>query len=405
RTAHCAQRGWRGRVPRGHTLRGGVVNPADPMDRSFLRGLAVLYVEDDGDVRSQLAEFLGRRVGRVILASDGAAALEEFRGSRPDIVVTDIQMPEMDGLSLAHAIRAEDASVPIIVTTAFDQTEYLMRSIDIGVEQYVMKPVDGHRLHATLLACARRLRLEQESARRGALEADALRAKALRLLAGGMAHDYSDLVQVILGNVTLAREMTPHTAPTFEMLVEAEGAAKDAGELGARLRVLSQGFALAAVTGDIESVLRASLGETLSASGVVLRLDLPARCPAVAIDAPALGVVVQHIAANACEAMPSGGTLSVWAEVVEVSGEIGKPLAAGPHVHITFRDGGHGIAPAVLAQVFEPYFSTKERGSVRGMGLGLALARAILQRHRGAISAESVQGDGATFHVWLPVVA
>lgn len=119
-----------------------------------LRSLDVLYVEDDDEVRDQLAHFLGRRVGRLHLASNGAEGLEVFRKHRPDLVITDILMPVMDGLAMADAIRTEDDRTPIIVTTAFERQDYMLRSIEAGIDKYVIKPVRPDQLIGALEKCA-----------------------------------------------------------------------------------------------------------------------------------------------------------------------------------------------------------------------------------------------------------
>ena len=131
-------------------------------DQQFLKALTILYVEDNHDVRLQLGQFLQRRVGTLLIAENGADGLEAFCRSRPQIVITDIKMPVMDGLTMAREIRSLESQVPIIVTTAFEQTDYLLRSINIGVDEYVTKPVDTGRLYERLLACADRLRTEQQ---------------------------------------------------------------------------------------------------------------------------------------------------------------------------------------------------------------------------------------------------
>jgi len=130
-------------------------------DEQYLKSLTVLYVEDDEDVRRQLEQFLCRRVGTLITAENGAEGLEAFLTHRPQIVITDVKMPVMDGLSMASEVRKMDETVPVIVTTAFEQTDYLLRSINIGVDQYVTKPVNTDRLYQGLLSCAYRLRVEQ----------------------------------------------------------------------------------------------------------------------------------------------------------------------------------------------------------------------------------------------------
>lgn len=112
------------------------------LDLNFLQGLRLLYVEDEDEVRELLSRFLGRRVGTLEVAVNGREGLEAFLKGEYDVVVTDIKMPEMDGLEMASRIRATVHAVPIIVVTAYSDRDYLLRSIDLGVDRYVTKPID-----------------------------------------------------------------------------------------------------------------------------------------------------------------------------------------------------------------------------------------------------------------------
>jgi len=131
-------------------------------DREYLKTLSVLYVEDDNDTRTTIERLLRPRVGTLASAVNGAKGLEAFHALRPDIVITDIHMPVMDGLAMAQEIRTVDQNVPIVVITAFEQTDYLLRSIDIGVDRYVIKPVILERLIAALADCAHRIHTEEQ---------------------------------------------------------------------------------------------------------------------------------------------------------------------------------------------------------------------------------------------------
>ena len=133
-----------------------------------------------------------------------------------------------------------------------------------------------------------------------------------------------------------------------------------------------------------------------------LRVDLPAELPRVPHDPEILGRAFEQIALNAQEAMGGSGVLSVAGELRQlVDGEV-PPLVAGEYLKLTFLDSGPGIAPEILPRVFDPYFTTKQRGQIRGTGLGLALCLAILRRHRGFVTASSPEGGGALFTVFLP---
>jgi len=131
-------------------------------EQDFLKSLTILYVEDDADVREQLAQYLRRRSGNLLLAGDGAAGLEMFHTLQPDIVITDILMPVMDGLAMVEKIRASHPHLPVIVTTAFEQSDYLMRAIDLGVDKYVTKPIDADLLYQALTKCATQLQADEQ---------------------------------------------------------------------------------------------------------------------------------------------------------------------------------------------------------------------------------------------------
>ena len=377
-------------------------------DRAWLATQSVLFVEDDRETRSLLARVLRRRVGRLIEAGDGVEGLERFVADRPAMVITDIQMPRMDGFALAEAIRRLDPHVIIIVTTAFEQITYLRRAIEAGVDKYVTKPVDIDKLEAALFACARRTRAEAMLATERQRELERLRAherEVLGLLAGGMAHDFNNLLQSILGNVTLALDQVESGTDLRELLEEALRAAEQAGELGGRLLTLSEAMPTRLRLTSVEPTLRGALAAELADRGTTLRLELSADLPAVRHDTALLGHAFTQIARNAREAMADGGLLTVTGEARELAAGEVPPLAAGRYLQLTFGDNGPGIPAAILPKIFDPYFSTKPRGAVRGMGLGLALSLAVVRRHGGVVTAASTPGVGTVLTVLLPVAA
>lgn len=130
-------------------------------DKEYLKGLTVLYVEDEEDARVQFTKFLSSCVGGVMVAKNGAEGLAIHDTYHPQIIITDIQMPLMDGLHMIKEIRALDQHVPVIVLTAFEEIEYLKKAIDTGVYKYLTKPIDGFRLHEALIECAHRLMTDE----------------------------------------------------------------------------------------------------------------------------------------------------------------------------------------------------------------------------------------------------
>lgn len=124
------------------------------MTDTSLSDLTILYAEDDDDMRGLVAHFLSKKCGNVLLASNGLDALKRYEEHRPDMIISDIMMPEMDGLEFSRIIKQRDPSMPIILTTAFNDSTYLHRAIDAGVDNYVLKPIDLHKLYAAMLKSA-----------------------------------------------------------------------------------------------------------------------------------------------------------------------------------------------------------------------------------------------------------
>ncbi|MGV1099507.1 response regulator transcription factor [Thiovibrio sp. JS02] len=116
--------------------------------------LTILYVEDDDLTRGELEQILKRRAGKVLVAENGQVGLELFRRFAPDLVITDIRMPVMDGLRMARAIRELSPGARIIATTAHSETSYLLEAIEAGIDHYVLKPIDVGKLTAAIEKCS-----------------------------------------------------------------------------------------------------------------------------------------------------------------------------------------------------------------------------------------------------------
>ncbi|HAT50183.1 MAG: diguanylate cyclase [Nitrospirae bacterium] len=139
--------------------------PAKP---DLLASITLLYVEDDPDIRVQMVKFLSRRIQHLVIAENGRDGLDKFLAHHPDIVVTDIMMPEMDGLQMAKAVREKNRDIPIVVMTAHNDDEYFIKSIDLGIDRYVLKPTNPKFLIEAVEKCAQLLvsKRQQEEANR-----------------------------------------------------------------------------------------------------------------------------------------------------------------------------------------------------------------------------------------------
>jgi len=127
-----------------------------------LSNISLLYVEDEDAIRESLARFLKRRVGTLYEARNGEEGLELFKEHQPDIVVTDVQMPIMNGLSMAEEMKKIDNDIPVIITTAFNDEEYFLKAIDIGVDKYIKKPINNKSLLASISKIAQLILSQQQ---------------------------------------------------------------------------------------------------------------------------------------------------------------------------------------------------------------------------------------------------
>ena len=120
------------------------------MQKEILKNYTILYVEDDDDVRKVAVEYLSRLCKKVYEAENGKVALNIWRDEKPDIIITDISMPKMNGIDMARYIRTEDLKTPIIVATAYTDQEYLMKAVELQLVKYIVKPITKDKLMEAL---------------------------------------------------------------------------------------------------------------------------------------------------------------------------------------------------------------------------------------------------------------
>ncbi len=114
------------------------------------KNITILYVEDDDFIREEAVEYLSLIYNNVLEASDGQEALEIYSESKPDIIITDIEMPIINGLQLVKSIRRQDKKIPIIIVTAFINTEYLLEAVELQLVKYILKPLSNYKLDVAL---------------------------------------------------------------------------------------------------------------------------------------------------------------------------------------------------------------------------------------------------------------
>ncbi len=218
------------------------------------------------------------------------------------------------------------------------------------------------------------------------------------ILAGGIAHDFNNILTGILGNISLAKLYAGSGDKVSERLAGAEKALRRARGLTQQLLAFAKGGTPIKRVLSIADLVRDSCEFALGGSNVRCEFFIEKNLWPVEVDAGQISQVVNNLVINADQAMPDGGIIRVYCENKIVTHEDGLPLEHGQYVKISIRDYGIGIQPEHLPKVFDPYFTTKDRGS----GLGLATAFAVVKNHRGFITVDSEPRKGATFAVYLP---
>lgn len=254
------------------------------------------------------------------------------------------------------------------------------------------------------------LQINSDITERKLLEQQFLRTQRLNTigtLAGGMAHDLNNaLAPVLLGAQLLRRKTADHESRELLSLIETS--AHRGAEMVRQVLLFARGrggefeqLALAPVVKELEKMVRETFPKN-----IVAEKFLPADLWPVRGNATQLHQVLLNLCVNARDAMPAGGRLTLAADNVVLTAAEAAAIPegrAGEFVSLLIADSGTGMPPEVLAQIFEPFFSTKDEG--RGTGIGLATALRLVKAHEGFLRVESTPGEGTTFEIFLPRAA
>jgi PAS domain S-box-containing protein len=235
--------------------------------------------------------------------------------------------------------------------------------------------------------------------------AQAQKMEAIGNLTGGMAHDFNNVLGVIIGNLDLLKQLIRDDAAAAELCAEALDGASRCTDLIRRLLAFASRQSLRpeitdmnALVGDIARLLGRILGED-----IVLNLHLDAGLAPVLADPSQLEAALVNFASNARDAMPKGGRLDITTSNVALDSSyaaLHPDVSVGAYVCVEISDTGTGIPPEIVGRIFEPFFTTKEPG--KGTGLGLSMAFGFVKQSGGHLSVYSEPGLGTTFRLYLP---
>jgi signal transduction histidine kinase/CheY-like chemotaxis protein len=235
-------------------------------------------------------------------------------------------------------------------------------------------------------------------------EAERRKAETLEqlgLLAGGIAHDFNNLLTAIIGNISLASLLLPPDDEMARRLVDAKNASMRARDLAQQLLTFARGGAPIKKTASIGKLIQDTVSFSLRGSHSRSEFSFGADLWPAEIDPGQISQVIGNLVVNADQAMPSGGTLRVTCDNFSYNGADAPAipdLSPGDYIRISIRDEGVGIPDDYLKRIFDPYFTTKPKGT----GLGLATTYSIIKNHNGLITVDSEVHYGSTFTVYLP---
>ncbi|MFC1862247.1 PAS domain S-box protein, partial [Chloroflexota bacterium] len=222
--------------------------------------------------------------------------------------------------------------------------------------------------------------------------------EAVGTLAGGIAHDFNNLLTGIMGNIGLAKKYIDPEDKAYARLDEAEKASIRARDLTQRLLTFASGGVPIKKAVSAGSLITEATSFALSGSNVKPVFSIPDDLWVVEVDEGQMNQVISNIVINADQAMPDGGIINIGAKNTAIKEAEALPLPEGNYIEISIEDHGIGISEEHLKRIFEPYFTTKQKGD----GLGLATAYSIIKKHNGHITVQSKLGSGTIFHIYLP---
>ena len=370
------------------------------------RRIRVLVVDDEEGFRQTLAKRLEKRGAVVKQAGEGQAALRSLDLESVDVVLLDVKMPGMDGLSALERIRKQHPNTEVILVTGQACTQDGVAGIKAGAFDYLSKPIEIEQLISKIRQAFDKLVRQQEQAQeaqfRSRMEQQLVateRLASLGTLAAGVAHEVNNPLAIInqftgwlIDKVAKDDSMSPQTRAALDMgLGKIEKNIQRAKRITHQLLSFARQndavikeFDLCAIASDVVELTRkTALDRNATVNCICAE-------PKIMLwsDPYQLRQVVVNMVSNGLQAVEPGGVVNLT-----VGGD-------KEHAEVLVKDDGPGIAPENLERIFEPFFTTKPPG--QGTGLGLSVSKGIIEKLGGRIEVESELGSGALFRVTLP---
>ncbi len=371
----------------------------------------ILVVDDIPDNLDLLSEILASQGYRVRGATSGRLALQSVAAQVPELVILDINMPEMDGYEVCRRLKADPrtSAVPVIFVTVRDEAEDEEKGLSLGAADYITKPFKPAIVLARVISQIRRRQAEEE---KRALEEQlwrARKAESLGRMAGAIAHNFNNQLYVVIANLEMTLDDLPGDAPRRENIAEALQAARCSAETSRlMLTCLGQNMGKGEPI-DLSDVCRRNLPSLrgVITDGITLETGLMDAGPVVRASPAQMQQILTHLITNAVEAIGDSGGKIMLATGILPADDISESSLALPgwkpdknsYACLEVTDSGCGIAKDDLDKIFDPFFTTK----FTGRGLGLAMVLGIVRHWNGVLGVESGKGKGTTLRVFFPL--
>jgi PAS domain S-box-containing protein len=369
----------------------------------------VLLVDDNADMRDYLTRILSEHV-EVEAVADGASALAAANERVPDLVLTDVMMPGLDGFELLKALRANPRTteVPIILLSARAGEESVVEGLEAGADNYLIKPFSAQELVSRVNG-----HLQMAQLRLAALHQERTINRRKDELLSTVSHELNTPLVAILGWTRLLRANPSNQSMLMKSLETIERNATLQAKLIQDLlditRISAGKLRLSLEAVELESVIEIAIA-SISHLAQAKQIDLvwwgvtgqQSNIDRVLVqgDRDRLQQIICNLLTNAIKFTSDRGSINVELSVIERHNG-----SDASYAEISITDTGVGISAEFLPHVFDRFRQATDSSSSKGLGLGLAIARHLVELHNGTIRAESAGvGQGATFIVRLPLM-
>jgi len=375
-----------------------LVPPALPQPAAVTAsdGPRIMIVEDNTDLLNYLTHELGRWY-RVMPFADSVKALETALADPPDLILSDIMMPAMDGIALAREVRSDPRTIdlPVVLLSAREEVEAKLAGFEAGADDYVQKPFELSELRARIhlhlhLRSKSRLlsrALEQLKQAESSL-VQSEKMVALGRMVAGVAHEMNNPLHFLRGNFTLLRRRVAADAALAPLFADMEESLDRMTSVTRQLllfgRKHGEGAAEVKLSDVVPLVLKMVAPQTPAGVRIVQQID----GESVRANPQDLFQILLNVVHNALQAVsPTGGEVRI------------ASTRAGDKVELSIADNGCGIAKENLSRIFDPFFTTKPVGV--GTGLGLSIVQQLVSAQQGTVRVESELGHGTTVSLLL----